>query len=779
MEQKKRNLFFLITTILTIVITIYVLYITVYDQILSQSQGYFYAGFFGFVLLLVFLLCNLLTKLIATSAAKQETIAWKIVGICILLIFCAIYIATRLNLSSNLAATESPVYNSAIAMVEGNYYQHDDLIRNALNNPSNYVYSLILSLVFSVFSASSKAYIITNAVIYSICIIFVYLISAKLTDRLCGLIAAVLCLIYPSYTFSSYSYNSNAIFTLFTLICLFLFISLLVTINGYNAQTEFAESLNEIIDNSDEKSLKIKSIVYTILSSICIGLLIFTEPVMLIMVLIVILTGFMLKKKYALNLVIALAASLMVFVLLSFAKSSHMDEDFGTVISEELGTFDFLHDNNNDESISGKQAYEQFSSVLSIQNDVIVDNYYFLYRSDGEAAYTDLSSTWVILENQLIYIFLLIMLLSCNIIALKENMVNFTFINSMILGYVILALFEQNRYANKNLFITILVIACGISIHYLYLNHHPEQRIVLNTIDILEKSTDKHYEVKKEVVTSTDQLSEADFIKRAKALVFIGNDDDLYNQIKLEEHRLAMRSGKIRANDAFDDMDEEDFFDKEDDVSIEKNEKTTPIDRSVPAYKSKPVDTLGDDNMYFDEEEAEQEEAAYKASVNNDNLSDTISTSPERHVKKKEVEKVEKIERPNIKPISKKKDSKSDSDKKKKEKPAKTKKTQKELYEEKVAAMNSSTSSSQSSPSGRAVRKIKTVGKTEEDAAMEKYLSEVEKKKQDKKQEDKYIPNPLPVPKKKEHIPMDYEVKNEASGWDYDYDVDDDDDWDV
>ena len=46
----------------------------------------------------------------------------------------------------------------------------------------------------------------------------------------------------------------------------------------------------------------------------------------------------------------------------------------------------------------------------------------------------------------------------------------------------------------------------------------------------------------------------------------------------------------------------------------------------------------------------------------------------------------------------------------------------------------------------------------------------------------KPIENPLPVPKKKEHKPIDYKEKepksDTSSGWDYDYDVDDNDDFD-
>jgi len=766
MEQKKRNLFFFITAILSIVLTVYVLYLTVFDQILSRNQGYFYAGFFGFILLLVFLLCNLVTKLIAISTSKQDTIAWKVVGIVVLVLICIIFVATRLSLSSNLSASDSSVYKGAITIMNGNYYQNDDLVRAALNNPAQYLYSLILSVVFKVFGEDSKTFIITNSIFYALCIVLIFNITLKLTDRMCGIFAALLSIFVPAQTFAAYCYDTNPIVSLLSLLCLNLYISLLVSINGYNSQNEFAEGIDKSNPvEIDEEISRTKSIIYTVLCAIFTGFLIFIEPVMLVVVLLMVLTGFMLKKKYVINLLIAVGLSIIVFSLLTFVKSSHMQEDFGKVFTEEFGTFNFFHNNNDDSDLDLSTVYDQFSTCLSTQNENITDNYYFLYKSNGEVAYTELSSTWVVLENQIFFMFLLIMLLSCNFIAIKENMVNFTFINIMFIGTVLLMLFQQNRDTNKNIFMSVLIITCAISIHYLYLDHHPEQRIVLNTIEILEKSDSSNdISGRTRAVEEIPQMSEIDFERRARALVFIGNDDSLYNQIKLEEHRLAMRQGRLRKNDALDDMDEEDFFDKED-------------DEVVPAYKSKPVETIGDDNMYFDEEEAEAEQAEYN-SKEKMNTEIVFNDSPVD-----DMPKVEKITRNTTEiPVRKTQnqllaEKEQEMQLKSKEKEDKKTKKIKQKESKKNTGAYSDNKLSSTLISNNAVRKIKKVGGQAEDAAINQYLAERNLAK--KQEEERFIPNPLPVPEKKEHKAIDYDVKVEPSGWDYDYDVDDDDDWDV
>ena len=71
------------------------------------------------------------------------------------------------------------------------------------------------------------------------------------------------------------------------------------------------------------------------------------------------------------------------------------------------------------------------------------------------------------------------------------------------------------------------------------MNHHPEQRVTVNALDALSKTGRTHNDTKVKEVEATDAKSDAEFVKRARALIFIGNDDDLYQQIKAKEHVIS------------------------------------------------------------------------------------------------------------------------------------------------------------------------------------------------------------------------------------------------
>ena len=80
---------------------------------------------------------------------------------------------------------------------------------------------------------------------------------------------------------------------------------------------------------------------------------------------------------------------------------------------------------------------------------------------------------------------------------------------------------------------------------------------------------------------------------------------------------------------------------------------------------------------------------------------------------------------------------------------------------------------------GKAIRRVKNVGTGA--AAQTVSVSRASVKTAEVKPSEP-IPNPLPVPKKKDHKPIDYdrEVKKSDDDWDFDYDVSSgDDDWDI
>lgn len=730
MVQQKRNLFLLISTIITLIVSTYVLYETVFEQIISQSQGYFYAGVFGFILLLVFLLCNLFTKLIATSTTIQNSLAWRITAIVILGFICLIFIVTRMRYTSSLSGVESYVYRAALSISDGSLYQNKELVKDCLANSGNFSYAILISLIFQIFGESSNAFILTNVIIYALCTVLIYRITMLISDRLCGLVAALISIIIPAQTFNVYTYDSNPLFSLIVL----LFIDVII-------------HLFSVFDGSD----KVKIIIYTVFAGVLTGFLLHIEFVMIIFAVFLVLAAFITKREHSLNILIGIAAGLFVFALLSFVKSVITEEDYGTVIAESVASFDPTFDISEGATLTGDEIYSRFVEAIAIQDDNIESTYFFLYNSDGQAAFTELFKSWVLVENQLIYMFLLIMLISCSIIALKENFIEIIPFNLFFICSVLQLFFSQCRDLNRHYFISMLVVLTGISLHYLYLNHHPEQKTLISTLDAIEQTGRENTVKPVKQTVATKELTEEDFVKRARALVFIGNDEDLYKRIKNEEHKKAMASGNKRAiENSFDDYDEDFFLDTGDeDIDHAKTETVTALNVNLPVWKQKP-EKFGEDNRFFDDED---EEDVYEDSAdvydegeiedNNDVISVSALTKDANTSSTNSPEpKVEKIKR-----------SKKEA-----------KKSQSKTNSSDLNALNT----------GKAVRKVKAVGqKTVVTSHAEPKPGEA-------------LHNPLPTPKKKEHKKIDYAVKetpkrNNSSndGWDYAYDIDDNDDWDV
>jgi hypothetical protein len=285
-------------------------------------------------------------------------------------------------------------------------------------------------------------------------------------------------------------------------------------------------------------------------------------------------------------------------------------------------------------------------------------------------------------------------------------------------------------------------------------------------------------------------MSEDEFVRRAKALIFVGNDEELYRQIKEEEQQNSQqhepRAGIVE--DAFDDYDEDFFLDNEDDVddsqvivptvapsgiretvgvnayepNAEMHESASAAleNPDIPAWKR--PEKFGDEVM-FDEDDVELGKA-HSSFEGRDALEANagVTTSEPAPV-------VEKVKRG-------KKDKK---EKEKKEKLRKTDKTEAKVEQKAQTAVSSE---------GRAVRRIKSVGANGAGVVQTVSVAKTAAApvKQPVKNEEEVkpsepIPNPLPVPKKKGHKPIDFkeDVKvDDNDDWDYDYDVDVNDDWD-
>ncbi|MBO4889509.1 MAG: hypothetical protein J5574_00840, partial [Lachnospiraceae bacterium] len=296
MEKQKGDPILLFAAAVALLATVYVFYITVFEQIISQNQGYFYAVIFGFILLVLFLLCNLFTKLIAISVGEQHSSYRRLIVSIGLVVIAGLFLVTRMRYSTNLFPGDSPIYRGAVAMSEGSYSEYKDLVESANANPAQYLYSLVLSIIFRMVEPDSGPFLWTNAFFIILCGYLTYKIVTKFTNSLCGLFAALLCAFVPSQTFAVYTYSSEPMVAAIFLGAVLSLIALY--------------SYNKHVKEVEEDKREVAGIIYTVVGSLLIGLLIFVEPFMIIPMALVVLMGYIAHSQKALNMLLAFAVGI-------------------------------------------------------------------------------------------------------------------------------------------------------------------------------------------------------------------------------------------------------------------------------------------------------------------------------------------------------------------------------------------------------------------------------------------------------------------------------------
>lgn len=799
---------------LAIIATVYVFYITVFEQIISQNQGYFYAVIFGFILLVMFLICNLFTKLIAISVGEQRSSYRKLVTTIGLAVIAVLFLVTRMRYSTALSPVDYPVYKGAVAMVDGTYAESHDIIELALANPSHYLYSLILSVVFRITEPGTTPVLWINAFFIVLSGFLTYKIVRTFTNQMCGLFAAFLCALIPSQTFAVYSFTSEPLVAAIFLGAVLALISLY----SYNKRVK------EMADYGQTDDKDVASLVFTIVGSVLIGLLLFVEPFMIIPFGLMVIVAYSTHKPKALMMLVAFAAGILIMVFLCFAKSVHMQTDFGTVMNGQISAFDPTTDYNAGTESEFDDVFHSFNTELSSTDKNITQNYMFISDNSASGVYTEMSAAWLVILNQIMYMFVLMMTISCVILAVKEQKDYVITISMLIVSAVLMLLFQQNRDDQKFLFISVFIIASSTGLHYLYLDHHPELKVGINALDALEKTG------RKEIAAATRsnlknaaQMSEADFMKRAKALIFVGNDEELYRQIKFEEHAKAAdveTRRATRSQQSFDDYDEDFFLDKEDnadlkvkvtavapsgirqsvgadEVAYEPNAEMHEASQAafansaIPAWKR--PEQFGDEQM-FDEDEIELDKAhstfdgrealQTSAGVTTSEPAPSVErikrdsanmAEPKHHTNDRvpapsddEIPEFLKYDQPGndvlpqpIVDVPDRMDNYGAPAPAPQMEPAPSGKGK--LF---------ASPAKHTMAGGKAVRRIKTVGA----AGATTVSAPVKAAYQPAPSQP--IPNPLPVPPKKEHVAMDYNTAVFDGNDDWDYDVSGSDDWD-
>ena len=780
MSFKDQNKLFIVTSLITFVMIVFTFYITVFDQIISQNQGFFYAIVFGVVLVLAFVLCNLFTKLLAISSNLNSSKIFRIISISCFCLVSLIFIALRFRYNSTLSTYDSDLIKCASSFANGGISGKNELISMVRRNPTDLLYALLLTPIIKFMGESTGAIMTINAIFMILTALFAYRTVQLISDRICALIAAFGCLLIPGQSFAVYSFDSDV------LLSMLVFLSMDLYIHFWY-----------LGDDVDDKI----RYIYVVGCGLAMGLVIVSEPAMIIAVALMFVAVFLLKKRELKNILISSACSLGVVVICILIKS------FIVNISIVDSFFDFANSftgifTGSDLGISPTQIFDSFISGISNQNYYINDSYYFLYGNNG-AAYSQLNAAWLCLINQIIYMFVLVMGMMCMIYSIRGSYIQVLPVNIMFMGSFIALLFQAMRNQSTFPFVSLLIVLASICLNYMYLNHHPE----LDDVSQYINSISEGVETIEDEEGNVEVMSESAFVDRAKALIFVGENDKLYQSIKEQEIEKAKKEFPDRLPEVpkadevidsklpekepyfFDSEDKKEEFAEEPDTSMDdfdENSTEDELSKNESAHSGlsetsrdiknallmiqeennlNRVSSIDENDILASEDESNEDSSKSAVEDLKEEIKEEINEEINEEIKEeqKEVPKESIME-----------ELHEDSEEQPKE----------ESKDNTIEATQENSQENTDKPELEPIHVEKFIRDDEPAESVDESVESVDKSIENTDVAGnigKPLHNPLPTPKKHEHKTIDFDYKNDKDnddGWEFDYEVADDDDWD-
>nr|MCR5420881.1 hypothetical protein [Lachnospiraceae bacterium] len=477
-----------ILSIAALVVLGYIFFISVYNQIIMQSGGFFYVIIFGGILILVFVLLSLITKLIEISDDVKDNFMWDVVEILILLFGGYLFLVFRLSYKSSVPAEETIIYRAASLIKDGTFKSLGmDMFDHLIIYPSQYIYARLLAVFFSFTKTGTSAFVGLNALVILLNSFTVDRIVRKVAGRACGIIAALCTLFIPSQSFAVYSYSSEFFFCLI----------LLMTLNMLLTVTD---------GNKREKKLMI--FMDTVFGFL-LGLLLFCEPLSIFVILsFLIFFGYKrrVKNHFPVSALLVIGGVMLFFVLIfNVFKASSMGKGFGEVVGGELSRFSVSKIVDSDEKYSLSEVFEKFHYNLDNKNSNVNDNYRFLENEEGEA-YTVSNNAWFGLSTQMSYMFILVMAIACSYYMFRNRHNEVFSCMLLLLGSFIMLFFRSTKENSTYFLFEVLIIIGNIGLYYMYLNHHSDISVLLKD--------------EEEGISNT--ITDA-FLAHAKALIYVNN----------------------------------------------------------------------------------------------------------------------------------------------------------------------------------------------------------------------------------------------------------------
>lgn len=586
--SKKNSTIVNIIAILSLVIFGYLLFFTVYRQMISQNEGFFYVVVFGGILVLVYILLSLMTKLLAFSTESESNIVFAFLEILFVLVMSFLCVRLRTGYTTSVPAEESTIYRAALLINQGSLGVGGmDLFPQLLNNPQTFIMGHFLAFIFKLFEALPAMIIYVNTALQVAIGLVVYIITRRLSSRICSLLSFVCCLFMPSFGFAVYSYNGQLLYALILALAI-LFTIIPITQKTFDGTT----------------------VCSVIFSGIFWGLSFSMEPAGILLLIAVLIFNRRNRLSTKMSWFIVIVA-LFVFFILAFIKSLSLELSFGEILNGFISSSNPFISESGDK-IQFSKLFENFNSKLDSQQKSINDNYYFLTANDG-STYSSIKVAWLQLGNQVLYMFIIILSIACSFYMIRSRHPRaIPILSSEIASFFMIFLCSGREY-NILFFITLLLISGALSLQYMYVNHHAladESLLQFLGEDI---DDDKNEETE-------EHLSEVEynmFMLRAQALVFIGVNENYYQQIKDEERmkKEQIIAQKDAAEDTAQSVIEiiDTQIDKE--ILVEKNKKESneSIEETVeiletplpmpPKHVSKELDydkSVDEDDFDFD-----------------------------------------------------------------------------------------------------------------------------------------------------------------------------------
>lgn len=521
---KKRNLLFLIMGLLVLICTGYALFITVFEQIISQNEGFFYALVFGGILILAYILINIIAKLMIITDKAHHSKALVVFCFVGLAAVCTLFAFTTLGYQTTISPSEATYYAAGEMINNETLGASSDLISKIMDNPAQYLYALLFSVLFGFIEDSSSILIVVNIALCSLAAVFAYLLTTRITDKLCGLCAAFAMLFLPGQLFCVYSYSTECFMAMIFLATLYFGVELI---------------------SADSKG---KKIIFGILYSVFASFMIASEPVTIVGIVLILLIGLSIKPRNLGGYAIFSLVALVFFAGIMYYKSIQIDEEYLSVLQNLLAYFDNTTVSSTGAINTSADIKSFFDTLISADSSHIENNVYYLMSEDGSAPST-LLAAWMTLGNQVAYMFILILCISSIFFSMvnKDNRV-YPYLCALFSVFIVLY-FEVSRESHGYTLRCLLAIIAAVGIHYIYLNHHPEESYAWSRVreeDLQYSSVDDTDESTEDI--EAIRLREEEMLRRANALIFADDNIELYNQIKAEEQQNARNSISITEN---------------------------------------------------------------------------------------------------------------------------------------------------------------------------------------------------------------------------------------